>query len=271
MTDTQTSNYPNGHLLVDTAWVDNHRHDANIVLLDARAKGYDEGHIPGAGWLDVKALKNSELYAIAAADALETLLASHGVTNDTTIVIYDEGGGVLAARAFYVLEYYGLKDRVKLLNGGYAAWIAAGKEIGLDRPLPPVKGNLTLVANNQLIVSRTDIQAGLANSVILDARSAQEYTGEDQRSNRIGGHIEGAVHKEWKDALSAADEHGVIFFKDHSVLKREFAEAGIEADKTIVPYCQTNQRGAHSYFILRLLGYEDIRPYEGSWDEWGNT
>ncbi|WP_240417064.1 sulfurtransferase [Paenibacillus periandrae] len=262
--------YPNGHLLVDVPWVEANLGSTEVVLLDARAKGYEAGHIPGAIHIDAKLLKNPSQYAFASEDTVKELLEQSGVSNGTTVVVYDEGSGVLATRVFYVLEYYGLRDQVKLLNGGYIAWIATGKEESEEQPFVS-KGSLTLTADKQRVTSRNNIQAGLNNSLLLDVRSREEYTGSDQRSNLKGGHIPGAIHKEWKDALAAADEQGVVRFKDYKTLQQDFAAAGLKTELTIVPYCQSNQRGAHTYFVLRLLGYSHVSPYEGSWDEWGNV
>ncbi|MEK3723623.1 sulfurtransferase [Paenibacillus sp. FSL H8-0034] len=263
--------YPNEHLLVDVSWVEANLGSPEVVLLDARAKGYKAGHIPGAIHIDAKLLKNPSRYTFASEATVKELLEQSGISNGTTVVVYDDGSGVLATRVFYVLEYYGLQDQVKMLNGGYIAWTAAGKEVSEEEPHLISQGSLTLTADNQRITSRNNIQNGLNNSLLLDVRSREEYTGADQRSNLKGGHIRGAIHKEWKDALAAADEQGVVRFKDYKTLQQDFAAAGLKPELTIVPYCQSNQRGAHTYFVLRLLGYSDVRPYEGSWDEWGNA
>ncbi|NUU60085.1 sulfurtransferase [Paenibacillus agri] len=269
MTD-QHSSYPNGHLLVDSEWLEEHRGGPDLILLDARANNYEISHIPGAYWLNVKALKEPVQKSIVPKEQVQQLLEGFGITNESTIVIYDEGNNVLATRAFYVLEYYGLRDQLKLLNGGFAAWTAEGYEVSSDQPSPRRESSISLNANPLLITSKEELQAGLQNVILLDTRNILEYTGEDQRNNRRGGRIPGAIHKEWRDALQETDERGVTRFKDNSTLEREFAEAGLQRERIIIPYCQTNQRGAHTYFVLRLLGYPDIRPYEGSWEEWGN-
>ncbi|MEV5027219.1 sulfurtransferase [Paenibacillus sp. LPE1-1-1.1] len=271
MTEINASPYPNRHLLVSTDWVEKHREEQGIVLLDTRAKGYHEDHIPGAYWLDVQRLKDRSRHTFASADAVTGLLKSFGVTNDATIVVYDEGNSVLAARVFYVLEYYGLKDNVKLLHGGYTAWTAERRERSREVPAPKEGSPLSLSADPQLVTTKASIQAGLGERQLLDTRSFLEFTGEDKRSNRMAGHIKGAIHKEWSEALGTPDDNGVVRFKGFHPLRREFAAAGLDPAKTIVPYCQSNQRGAHSYFTLRLIGFPDIRPYEGSWEEWGNA
>ncbi|MNI08214.1 putative thiosulfate sulfurtransferase [compost metagenome] len=269
LTDQHSSNI-NGHLLIDSEWLEEHKNHQDIILLDARAKNYEVSHIPGAYWLDVKELKEHTQKTIVHKEKLEKLLEGFGITNESTIVIYDEGSNVLATRAFYVLEYYGLRDQLKLLNGGFAVWIAEGYEVSSNLPSPRTEGSISLTANPFLITSKEDLQDGLQNAILLDTRNILEYTGEDKRANRRGGRIPGAIHKEWSDALQEVDENGVTRFKNPSALTKEFLEAGVQPSKTIIPYCQSNQRGAHTYFVLRLIGYPDIRPYEGSWDEWGN-
>jgi thiosulfate/3-mercaptopyruvate sulfurtransferase len=264
----QHSSYPNGHLLVDSEWLEEHRGGQDLILLDARANNYEISHIPGAYWLNVKALKAQK--TIVPKEQIQQWLEGFGITNESTIVIYDEGSNVLATRAFYVLEYYGLQDQLKLLNGGFAAWIGEGYEVSSDQPSPRREGSISLTANALLITSKEELQAGIQNAILLDTRSESEYIGEDKRTNLRGGHIPGAIHKEWRDALQEIDEKGVTRFKDNLTLERELTEAGLQRAQTIIPYCQSNQRGAHTYFVLRLLGYPDIRPYEGSWEEWGN-
>ncbi|WP_235941463.1 sulfurtransferase [Paenibacillus puerhi] len=262
--------YPQGHLLADIDWLDENRAAPGVVLLDARAKGYEEGHIPGAVQFDVKVLKDAYGHTFASEDAIRQALEQSGVDIGSTIVVYDDGQGVLATRLFYVLEYVGFRDRVKLLNGGYTAWTAAGKHVSTEAPdVRP--GTLAVSPDARLVATRESLQVGVPNSLLLDARSAGEYTGQDARDNRKAGHIPGAVHKEWKESLGPADPQGVVRFKAYAELKRELEELGADPQLTVIPYCQSNQRGAHAYFVLRLMGYPDVRPYEGSWDEWGNS
>ncbi|NQX70892.1 sulfurtransferase [Paenibacillus alba] len=265
----EQSGYPNQQLLVDAQWVKDNSSNRDIVVLDTRTQGYESGHIPGAISLPVKVVKDAERSAFAAPEIIQRELQKRGVSGDTTIIVYDDGAGVFATRIFYVLEYFGLKDRVKLLHGGYTAWLAAGNAVS-TQAAEVTEGRINLAAQDQLVVTKESIQKGVDNAILLDARSALEYTGADQRTNRKGGHLKGAVHKEWKDALGPADGNGIVHFKDYTTLKQEFETLGVRPGHTIIPYCQSNQRGAHTYFILRLMGYPDIRPYEGSWDEWGN-
>ncbi|PYI55275.1 sulfurtransferase [Paenibacillus flagellatus] len=264
--------YPNAQLLADVKWVEEHAKDPNVKIIDARSKGYEQGHIPGAISINSGLLKDGKNNAIIGKEAFTELFQKAGVNNDTTVVVYDEGAGNGATRLFYGLEYYGLKDKVKVLNGGYLAWTSAGKEQSTETPTP-AKGNFTAVPNDKLITTKDQLlNANLQQCTLLDTRSAKEFSGEDLRGNKKGGHLQGAIHKEWSEAIDQNPADGVPKFKSFAELNKLYTDAGVtDKEKTIIPYCQTNIRGAHSYFTLRLLGFKDIRPYEGSWAEWGNA
>lgn len=267
-------NYPNAHLLADTDWVADHLEDENLVIIDARSKGYEEGHIPGAVSLSSGQINDpdNEINGfVLPADQFSELISGIGVNQDSTILIYDDGNSLSATRIFYTLEYYGLQDQVKVLNGGYPAWLIEGHDVSFDAP-EVTPGNFVAQANDQLVSTKEEVTGSLGqdNVVILDTRSADEYTGADARNNKHAGHIPGAVHQEWTDTL-VESETGLQQFMSYADLKDKFEQLGVVEDKTVIPYCQTNVRGAHTYFSLRLLGYSDIRPYEGSWAEWGNV
>lgn len=264
--------YPNAQLLADTKWVEEHLKDTKVRILDVRSKGYEAGHIPGAIAFNSGQLKDSKNNTIVDKDKFTEIFQALGVNADTTVLVYDEGNGNGATRVFYALEYYGLKDKVKLLNGGFPAWQAAGKEVATDVPTVAAKGTFTAVPNDKLITTKEELQKlDLKGCVLLDVRSAKEYSGEDLRGNKNGGHLKGAVNKEWSDAIDSNPADGVPKFKAYPELKALYENVGVVKDKTIIPYCQTNIRGAHTYFTLRLLGYSDVAPYEGAWAEWGNA
>ncbi len=268
---SSSDTYPNAQLLTDVEWVEAHAKDSGVVIVDVRSKGYEQGHIPGAVSLSSGQLKDSKNNTIVAEDKFQELFQNAGVNSDTTVVLYDDGNSLSAGRVFYALEYYGHKDKVKVVNGGYAAWNAAAKEVSTDAPAV-TKGNFVAVANDELLTTKEEIKTmDLESCVLLDVRSAKEYSGEDLRGNQKGGHIASAVNKEWNESLNMDTPDGVPKFKDYKELQEAYSAIGVDKDKTIVPYCQTNVRGAQSYFTLRLLGYNDVRPYEGSFAEWGNA
>lgn len=265
------ANYPNAHLLVDVDWLEENLTNENIQIVDMRSEGYEGGHIPGAvplTWQELNDPNHEISGMILPQEEFEQLMGQLGISNDTTVVAYDEGMSMAAARLFFALEYYGHAN-VKVLHGGFTAWLTEGKELSTDGPeVEP--GTFTATANENLVVTKEFVLDHLDHEdyVILDVRSPEEYSGEDVRAER-GGHIPNAVNLNWTETMET-NEYPI--FKPYEELASQFASVGVEADsgKTILPYCQTNARGAHTYFTLRLLGFEDVNPYEGSWAEWGN-
>lgn len=268
-------NYPNAQLLVDAKWLEENIDDDKLFIIDARGEGFEAGHIPGAVAISAGQLNDAsnDIGGFLLDEATFTnLLQEAGLNSDATIVVYDDGNALSATRVFYALEYYGLRDKVKVLEAGYPAWLTAGYDINTGEAEVKEKGDFVAKANDSLIADRADVEGKLnADDVVfLDARSPEEYSGEDLRDNKRGGHIPGAVNRDWTEALVEGDD-GLTHFLPYEELKANFEDIGVVKEKKVVPYCQTNVRGAHSYFALRLLDYEDIQPYEGSWAEWGNS
>ncbi|WNF38630.1 sulfurtransferase [Bacillaceae bacterium IKA-2] len=264
------SDYPNADLLVDVDWVEENLTNQDVRFVDLRAEGFEGGHIPGAvhvTWQDLNDPDASVGGVLANEDLFEALMGELGINNDTLVIAYDDGNSMAAARLFYALEYYG-HEQVKILNGGFTAWLTSGKDITTEAKEVEM-ASFTAEVNENLAVDMDFVIANLENDncVILDARSPDEHSGEDIRAER-GGHIPSSVNVDWTEANQVID--GVPSFKSKEDLEELFGAAGVDREKMIIPYCQTNVRGAHSYFVLRLLGFEDVRPYEGSWSEWGN-
>ena len=197
---------------------------------------------------------------------IDIVFGGLGITNNTLVVIYDDGWGLYSARLFWAMDYYG-HENVGILNGGYGGWIEGGYDT--DDNIPVItKTGFQAEKDGAKIATSEWIQANLDNPdvKILDVRSEKEFIGESLFSDR-GGHIPGAVNLEWKRSL----EDGSTVFRSAEELIETFQMHGITADKEIVVHCQTGIRGAHSYFTLRLLGYQNVRLYDGSWAEWGNN
>jgi thiosulfate/3-mercaptopyruvate sulfurtransferase len=269
--DETSSTYPNKDLLVDAVWVEEHLDDENIRFVDLRAEGFEGGHIPDAvniTWQELTDPNNKVDGFLLPVDEFEEKMRSLGINNETTVVAYDDGTSLSAARLFYALEYYGHYN-VKVLNSGFTGWLDAGKEVSTVEPSID-EGSFTAKPQEERVSSLEFVANNLENEdvVIVDTRSSAEYSGEDVRADR-GGHIPNAVHLEWKESITEKD--GIPTFKSVEELMSMFEEAGIVKEKMIVPYCQTNVRGAHTYFTLRLLGFDEVKPYEGSWSEWGNN
>ncbi len=267
--------YPEVHLLLSAEDLSEIRRQSNVVIVDMRP--YDEfeaGSIPGAiSFGGVEALHQKD-YPVGAMligpREFQDLMQNHGISRDHTIVAYDGGQSLFAARLFYALEVYGHED-VRILNGGFAAW----EEAGFETVEPLRYGSITYQESTFEIEVQEERMCDVAyimemlerdDVVIFDARSEDEYTGADARSEQTG-HIPGAVNLVWSENI---ESEGVPFFKPANVIKAQLEERGITPDKQVIPHCHTNVRGSHAYFTLRLMGYADVRAYEGSWGEWGN-
>lgn len=269
--NTDESSYENSELLVDTEWVANHVEDDAVTFIDTRREGYEGGHLPEAipfstGELSDEAAEYDGI--LVDADTFAEKMQGIGVNQEDTIVIYDDGSSLSAARLFYALEYYG-HENVKIYNGGFTAWLNDGEDVSTETNEAQT-GDFVATANEEKVCDLNTLQASIddENIVVLDTRSEEEYTGEEVRAER-GGHVPDAVHIEWSDAIT--DEDGVSKFKSAEALAEMYEDKGVTKDKTVIPYCQTNVRGAHTYFTLRLLGYDSVKPYEGSWAEYGNV
>ncbi|GEL08684.1 sulfurtransferase [Salisediminibacterium halotolerans] len=266
----QPSDYPNEDLLVDTDWVEEHIDDDDVQFVDMRDEGFEGGHIPGAvntTWQDLNDMDHGVDGMILDADEYAEKIEELGISDDTTVVAYDDGTGTGPARLFYGLEYYG-HDDVRILNGGFQAWNAEGRDI--DSGEADVEtGEFEAEAREETTVDLDYTEESIddENSVLLDVRSDKEFSGEDVRTDR-GGHIPTAVNLPWTEALHDGE---IEYLKAPDELEELYAAEGITADEEeIIVYCQTNVRAVHTYFTLRLLGFDNIVAYEGSWSEWGN-
>jgi thiosulfate/3-mercaptopyruvate sulfurtransferase len=265
----EDGDYPNAHLLVNANWVEEHIGQEGVYIIDVRKAGYDQGHIPTAVHLSIDKLVDEdhpvEGYLISK-QKFEHLMQNLGVRNDQTIVIYDEGKETSATRMFYALEYYG-HDNVRLLNGGYQAWLADQKEVSKEASLKS-KGDFKATIKKDLMVKKEDVRKmiGKEEVVLFDVRSPEEYKGEKVLARR-GGHIPSAVNLEWTTVLK---DDEVPFFKEATQISKLLEGVGVIPEKSIVVYCHKANRASHMYYTLRLMGFEDITVYEGSWIEWGN-
>jgi thiosulfate/3-mercaptopyruvate sulfurtransferase len=239
-----------------------------LLLLDLRPpEAYAAGHIPGAIHIDlwgVSLIDTNPAPLKAFMWMIEHVLAVHGVDSATPIVVYDEQSGIRAARAFWFLEYFG-HPSVRLLDGGFSAWIAAGLPVTQDAGPPPTsEWTGTREAHTLATWKEVTNALGRGDAVVLDTRTDGEYTGTTVRARR-GGAVPGAVHIEWTRNLSPSGD-----FRPAAELKQMYEQAGVTPDREVITYCQGGYRAAHSYLALRLLGYPRVRMYIGSWKEWGD-
>ena len=238
------------------------------LLLDLRPPdAYAAGHLPGAIHVDlwgVSLIDTDPAPLKAFMWMIEHVLAIHGVRASTPVVVYDDQSGIRAARAFWFLEYLG-HPSVRMLDGGFTAWVADGLAVSREAA-PPPQSDWTGTRETHTLGTWREVRnaLGRADVVILDTRTDGEYRGSTVRARR-GGAIPGAVHIEWTRNLSPAGD-----FKPASELKQMYADAGVTPDREVITYCQGGYRAAHSYVALRLLGYPRVRVYVGSWKEWGD-
>ena len=239
------------------------------LLLDLRpAEVFARGQIPGAFHLDLWGLSlidTDEAPLRAFMWMIGHLFSLRGVAPDRPVVVYEEDSGVRAARAFWFLEYLG-HPHVRLLDGGFKAWTAAGHEVS-NAPTTPIPSQWHGTLQPERVASRQHVreQLGRPETTIVDTRSDAERFGEEVRARR-GGAIPGSVHLEWKRNLKADGR-----FKSREELAAMYDAAGISANREVVTYCQGGYRAAHSYLALRLIGFPRVRNYVGSWKEWGDS
>lgn len=264
----QTADIP---LILEPADLNSLIGQQNILLLDlCQADNYVRQHIPSAVFLEYAWVVHSEkprMGLLPDAQRLSALLSAYGISEDTHVIAYDDEGGGRACRLLWTLDCVG-HHRYSLLNGGFYAWAHEGHatEQSIHFPTPVAR---EVQIHPGPVADQTFIRAHLddAGTLILDARSAQEYMGTKVFAAR-GGHIPGAVHFEW---TSAMDQHRNLRIKPAEELTQLLQQAGITPDKTVVCHCQSHHRSAHTYIVLKSLGYDKIKGYPGSWSDWGNS
>jgi len=252
------------------------------VIEISKAGKYGEGHLPGAlnFWRPDYEGKGYEYGGMRMnQDEMATLLGSNGISPDDKLIIYDTKGSVDAIRFMWMLDIYGHED-MAVMNGGKAAWKEAGYALTTD-PAPtaePVVYTFPGEPDANRLASMQDVIEALNDPdvILLDTREPEEYQGVPyvdkgeclpyKKGSFTFGRIPGSVHLNWSDAV---DLKGDNRFKSLKDLKYNFAQAGITPDKKIIAYCQSGVRSAHTTYVLtELLGYPDVKNYDGSWIEW---
>ncbi len=268
---TTVGGYANPQLLIETEELAKLVDEPALRIVDLRTpEEYAEGHIPGAVHLRWQALDdlkaNQEGLPIPKALA-EELFSGVGIGDTTRVVAYDGPKTPFGAtRLFFVLEFFG-HDKVRVLNGGFKKWAQEGRPASTEAPAP-AKAAFVARPRPELLATSQEVRARLGDPKVclLDARSAKEYTGEDLRAMR-GGRIPGAVNVDYLNTMRSEDQT----FKSVEELRKLFESAGVTPDRETITYCHTGARAAHDYFVLRLLGYQKLKNYDGSWAEWGNS
>lgn len=242
----------------------------NLVIIDlSRAPTYARNHIPDAIHIEYSQIISSKppvMGLLPAANAFSEVLATAGITPESHIVAYDDEGGAKACRLLWTLDVIG-HQHFSLLNGGLQAWINENHAVsaGIESARPS-EYPVTYTQNG--LIERAEILAKLndPNVALLDVRSPGEYAGTDKRALR-GGHIPGAVNLEW---IHAIDQQYNLRLKDANELQLLYIPIDVMPDKEVIIYCHSHHRSAHSYIVLKSLGYQNIKGYPGSWSDWGN-
>lgn len=267
---TDPNAYSRPELLVEAAQLQSMLDDSSLVIVDLRKKeSYDAGHIPGAVWYDSAFLKDpDEKVYVIREELFAEKVGEIGIDTTKKVVAYDDGNGLTATRFWWVLWYYGHEGSV--LNGGFAKWQKDGLALSTEAPTV-TKVSFTPAVNDEVICA-LDYVAEKAdnpdpNVVILDVRSPAEYTGADVRAAK-GGHVPNAVNLDWTRSLTEAQPQ---VWRPAAELRKQFETAGIKSGAEVITYCQTGVRAAHSLFTLRLLGFDGLKNFDGSWQEWGNN
>ena len=270
--------YAHPEVLVSTEWVAQHLNDANVRIVEADEDPllYEVGHIANAVKLDWHTDVQDPLRRdFVNRDAFEALMSRYGIGNDTTVVFYGDKNNWYAAYSYWLFKLYGHKD-ARLMNGGRTKWEAEGRQYTKDVPQFSATTYHAQDADLSIRAFRQQVESGLgqAGRELVDVRSNDEYTGKlihmvnyPQEGASRGGHIPGAQNIPW--ATAANPEDGT--FKSADDLKQIYGGKGITPDKDVIAYCRIGERSAHTWFVLtQLLGYPNVRNYDGSWTEWGN-
>lgn len=263
-------------VLVSTSWVADNLNNPKVKLIevDVDTSQYDEGHVPGAvGFNWTSQLQDQTRRDIISKEQLEQLLSDAGVGNDDTIVLYGDNNNWFAAYAFWLLEMYGHKD-LKLMDGGRKKWVDENRPTTKDAPSQQKSSYKASAPKKELRAKRDEVLSALGNrkNTLVDVRSPAEYSGEIMAPPGLAetaqrtGHIPGAANVPWSQAVA---EDGT--FKSPEELEKLYGPKGVTKDKDVIAYCRIGERSSHTWFALKhLLGYPNVKNYDGSWTEYGS-
>jgi thiosulfate/3-mercaptopyruvate sulfurtransferase len=276
-TSARFSEYAHPERLVSTDWLAEHLDSPGLVVVesDEDVLLYETGHIPGAVKIDWHLDLNDPVRRdYIDGEGFARLMSSKGITRDTTIVVYGDKNNWWAAYALWVFSLFG-HDDVRLLDGGRAAWEAEGREYTTEAPEPEPTDYPVVERDDSVIRAYKDDVLAHLGKPLIDVRSPEEYSGErttapaypDEGALRAG-HIPSAANVPWGKA--AADDGR---FRSPAELDAIYRDgAGLESGDEVVAYCRIGERSSHTWFVLHhLMGFENVRNYDGSWTEWGSA
>jgi len=271
------SGYANPGALVETEWLEAHLDDPNVrvIEVDEDTTAYEKGHIRGAvAWNWSADLHQPVGRDYVDAAGLSKLLSKAGVGPDTTVILYGGNNNWFAAYAYWILKLRGF-DAVKLLNGGRKKWELESRELVTEVPTPEETGfSISGSERPQIRALRDEVLAKVGGPArFVDVRSPEEFRGEKlapdhlpQEQSQVPGHIPGAANIPW---VQAANDDGT--FKSADELRALYERAGIAPESEVVAYCRIGERSSHTWFALKeLLGYPNVKNYDGSWTEYGS-
>ena len=240
-----------------------------LIIDLSKPELYNASHVPGAVHLDYAQLVTARppvMGLLPENDHLSAVFSRLGLTPDTHVVAYDDEGGGRASRLLWTLDVVGHRH-LSLLDGGRQAWLAQGRPVRSGQESHPAS-DYHAIDHGAARADMAYIRAHLTDPAVVrvDARSPLEYSGQKRLAER-GGHIPGAVNFDW---ITAMDLQNNLRLKPAEKLRRALTALGITQDKEVIVYCQTHHRSAHTYVVLKSLGYTKIKGYPGSWSEWGN-
>lgn len=273
------NDYARPEALVSTDWVAAHLDDPNVRIVESNEDPllYASGHIPGAVQIDwVEDLNDHVRRDYLGRAEFEELMARHGISNDTMVVLYGDKNNWWATYAFWVFRLFG-HEKLAIMDGGRKKWEDEGRDLTRDVPnYDRAEYHATERSDYKIRAFRDQVlQHVTQQGPLVDVRSPAEYSGEKlhmegypQEGALRGGHIPGAANIPWSKAV---DEDGT--FKSTEALRDLYENThGLQPDQNVITYCRIGERSAHTWFVLTyLLGYPNVRNYDGSWTEWGNA
>ncbi|MDP9233023.1 MAG: sulfurtransferase [Actinomycetota bacterium] len=270
------ADYANPDALVDTAWLEEHLNDGDlaIVEVDEDTSAYEKGHIPKA----ISINWETELHDLPRRDFISSqqlakLLGDKGISSDQTIILYSGNNNWFASYAYWLFQYRGV-DKIKLLNGGRKKWELESRSLDQEQPARQPATFSVGSERPEIRIFRDDVLKRVSgDGAWVDVRSPEEFRGEllapphlPQEQAQVPGHIPGASNITWSKTVN---EDGT--FKTTDELRKLYEAEGVTADKDVVTYCRIGERSSHSWFVLtELLGFKNVKNYDGSWTEYGS-
>ena len=277
-TASKLENYAHPERLVTTDWLAEHLGDDGLVVIESNEDVllYRTGHIPGAHHVDWHLdLNDDVMREYVSPEAFAAMCSARGITPDSTVVVYGDNFNWWAAYALWVFSLFGHAD-VRLLDGGRAKWVAEGRDMTTDATAATPSTYPVVPRDDATIRAfKEDVLKHIGNGPLVDVRSPGEFSGEllhmpdyPQEGVQRGGHVPTAQNVPWK---RAANDDGS--FKSVDDLRGIYeGELGMKAGDDVITYCRIGERSSHTWFVLtHLLGFENVRNYDGSWVEWGNA